>query len=171
MTTTLASDRPAATAGLRINSRSSKVRSCGAELPQHLAALERANRIRSATAQHKRDLKASLDPFALLADLIEQEPEGITHAKLLPMLRALPRMGPARVEAMASRWGVTRVMLVRQIGPFADPNRQRPQLTDRQRELVVEMLRAEGERLMLQRQRDELKVQVALLCPTQGEES
>lgn len=142
MTTTLASDRPAATtAESRASNRNSEVDWRGTELPQHLEALEQANRIRSAIAQHKREVKAHPDPFGRLADLIEEGPEGIAHARLDVMLRAIPRMGPVRMEKVASRWGIHRLMLRRQIGPFHDPKRKKPQLTERQRELVVEMLR------------------------------
>lgn len=138
---TLASDRPSATAESRASNRNSEVDWRGTELPQNLQALERANRIRFAIAQHKREVKVAQDPFGKLADLIEEGSEGVAHARLDVMLRSIPRMGPVRTDKVASRWGIHRSMLRRQIGPFHDPKRKKPQLTERQRELVVEMLR------------------------------
>ncbi len=62
---------------------------------QRMDALQRANVIRSARAQLKRDLKAGA---VSIADVLHEPPDYVLTAKVYDMLMAVPKLG--RVKAM-----------------------------------------------------------------------
>jgi hypothetical protein len=93
--------------------------------PQHLAALERANEIRLARAQVKRDLKA--DP-QLIFDLLDNPDPCLSTAPVEEILRCLPRFGPHRINQVVRPAGV-------------NPYREIGMLTVRQREALACQLR------------------------------
>jgi hypothetical protein len=94
-------------------------------LAQRMEALERANRIRTARAQLKRDLKggrASIDALLL------SPPEWIWTAKVSELLLAVPKYGRVKVNRILSQCRVS-------------PSKTVGGLTDRQRAELVALLR------------------------------
>lgn len=149
MTTTLASDRPAASAESRASNRNSEVDWRGTELPQHMQALEKANQVRFAIAAHKKTIRAGgtqAEGFAVLADLIEDPAAPIARASLGQMLACVPWVRARQAERLVVRMGLPMTVLRKQIGP-CPRSKDRTPLTDRQRALVVECLRKNAERL------------------------
>lgn len=64
-------------------------------LDQRLAALERANRVRSARAALKRDLKAGR---VALEQLLEDPPDWLLTARIGELLLAVPKLGSVKVR-------------------------------------------------------------------------
>ena len=91
-------------------------------VPQHLAALERANEIRFARAQVKRDVKAGSVPVAEALEL-----ECCETMPLGELLRAQRSWGPGRVRRLLQRVPVSET---KRVGT----------LTGRQRDMIVELL-------------------------------
>ena len=92
---------------------------------QRMAALRRANEIRTARAQLKRDLKAGRRS---IHDLLLEPPEFLATAKVLDLLLAVPKYG--RVKA-------NKVLLLCRISP----SKTIGGLSARQRTELVSMLR------------------------------
>jgi hypothetical protein len=92
---------------------------------QRMAALRRANQIRSARAQLKRDLKAGRRS---IHDLLLEPPEYVETAKVMDMLLAVPKYG--RVKA-------NKVLQLCRISP----SKTIGGLSQRQRAELVSMLR------------------------------
>ncbi len=65
------------------------------ELAQRLEALDRANEIRSARSQLKRDLKAG---EANLAAILNNPPDRLHSMRVRDLLRAVPKLGQVRVD-------------------------------------------------------------------------
>ena len=147
MTTTLASDRPAATAESRASNRNSEVDWRGTELPQHMQALEIANRIRSEMAERKVAIAAMERREAMLvvADLLD-DPDPITaRMQLRTLLCAIPRVRVRLAEKMLNRIGLPLTLLHRQIA--GEPTKRMPRvLTARQRSLLAGELRTQASR-------------------------
>lgn len=93
---------------------------------QRMAALQRANGIRSARARLKRDLKAGR---TTIHDLLSNPPEYVLTAKVFDMLLAVPRYGRVKANRVLQQ---CRVSPAKTIGG----------LSERQRRELVERLRA-----------------------------
>ncbi len=65
------------------------------QLAQRLDALDRANRVRTARARLKRDLKAGR---AQIAAILREPPECVKTAKVTELLLALPKYGRVRTD-------------------------------------------------------------------------
>ncbi len=91
-----------------------------------MAALERANGIRSARARLKRDLKAGR---ASIHDLLQAPPDYVATAKVFDMLLAVPKYGRVKANRVLQQ---CRVSSVKTIGG----------LSERQRRELIERLRA-----------------------------
>lgn len=146
MTTTLASDRPAATtAESRASNRNSEVDWRGTELPQHMQALEVANRIRSEMAERKVAIAAMERREAMLvvADLLD-DPDPITaRMQLRTLLCAIPRVRVRMAEKMLSGIGLPFTVLHRQIA--GEPTKRLARsLSTRQRSAIASDLRAQA---------------------------
>lgn len=96
----------------------------GTERPQHLQALERANRVRLARASLKRAV-AGGDMSA--AEVISECPWEAESMTLSELLRSQPRWGRTRTRKLLSALGLSE-------------NKRLDTLTDRQRTLLVEKL-------------------------------
>ena len=76
---------------------------------QSLAALASANRIRLARAACKREIREldRTEAFARVAAILREPPEDeIAGMKLAELLRAIPRMGPHRIDTLLDRAGL-----------------------------------------------------------------
>jgi len=93
---------------------------------QRMAALERANGIRSARARLKRDLKAGR---ANIHDLLHSPPDFVMTAKVFDMLLAVPKYGRVKANRILQQ---CRVSPAKTIGG----------LSERQRRELIERLRA-----------------------------
>ena len=94
-------------------------------LAQRFEALERANEIRSARAQLKRDLKAGRRS---VAGVLAAPPENLLTLKVEALLRATPKYGQAKVD---------RVLRTARVSP----SKTLGGMTDRQRREVVNLLK------------------------------
>jgi hypothetical protein len=94
-------------------------------LDQRMEALKRANEIRTARAQLKRDLKAGRRS---IHDLLTTPPEYVETAKVFDMLLAVPKYGRVKVNKVLQ---VCRISPSKTIGG----------LSQRQRNELVSMLR------------------------------
>jgi len=94
-------------------------------LDQRLEALARANEVRSARAQLKRDLKAGR---RTLDELLIETPPYLQTAKVFDMLLAVPKVGRVRVNKMLQACRIS-------------PSKTIGGLSDRQRAELVELLR------------------------------
>jgi hypothetical protein len=94
-------------------------------LDQRMDALRRANEIRTARAQLKRDLKAGRRS---IHDLLASPPEYVETAKVFDMLLAVPKYGRVKVNKVLQ---VCRISPSKTIGG----------LSQRQRNELVSMLR------------------------------
>ena len=94
-------------------------------LDQRMEALKRANEIRSARAQLKRDLKAGRRS---IHDLLLEPPEYVETAKVFDMLLAVPKYGRVKVNKVLQ---LCRISPSKTIGG----------LSQRQRAELVSMLR------------------------------
>lgn len=99
--------------------------------PQHLEALEFANRIRLARAQMKRDIH---DGELAAVDVLRDPPEHAVSMRVYDLLCSQHRWGRARARRVLLAAGVSEA---RRVG----------QLTDRQREAVAAMLDAKAGRV------------------------
>ena len=95
-------------------------------LDQRMAALERANGIRSARAQLKRDLKAGR---VKIVDLLGNPPEYVLTAKVFDMLLAVPKYGRVKANRVLQQVRIS-------------PSKTIGGLSDRQRTELVALLRA-----------------------------
>lgn len=94
-------------------------------LDQRMAALQRANGIRSARAQLKRDLKAGR---ANIIDLLASPPEYVMTAKVFDMLLAVPKYGRVKANRVLNQ---CRISPAKTIGGLSE--RQRHELVERLR--------------------------------------
>jgi hypothetical protein len=94
-------------------------------LQQRMDALNRANRIRTARAQLKRDLKAGR---ASIHDLLLEPPEFVETAKVFDMLLAVPKYGRVKVNKVLQQCRIS-------------PSKTIGGLSQRQRTELVSMLR------------------------------
>ena len=94
-------------------------------LTQRMEALQRANEIRTARAQLKRDLKAGR---ASIHDLLLEPPEFLETAKVFDMLLAVPKYGRVKANKIL---GHCRISPSKTIGG----------LSERQRAELVQFLR------------------------------
>ena len=94
-------------------------------LDQRMEALKRANEIRTARAQLKRDLKSGR---ARIHDLLLEPPEYVETAKVFDMLLAVPKYGRVKVNKVLQ---LCRISPSKTIGG----------LSQRQRTELVSMLR------------------------------
>ena len=94
-------------------------------LDQRMAALERANGIRSARAQLKRDLKAGRKS---IVDLLSSPPEYVLTAKVFDMLLAVPKYGRVKANRVLNQ---CRISPAKTIGGLSE--RQRAELVSRLR--------------------------------------
>ncbi len=92
-------------------------------LDQRMAALERANGIRSARAQLKRDLKAGR---VKIVDLLGNPPEYVLTAKVFDMLLAVPKYGRVKANRILNQ---CRISPAKTIGGLSE--RQRGELVSR----------------------------------------
>lgn len=92
---------------------------------QRMAALKRANGIRSARASLKRDLKAGR---TTIHDLLHSPPEYVLTAKVFDMLLAVPKYGRVKANRVLQQ---CRVSPAKTIGGLSE--RQRRELIDRLR--------------------------------------
>lgn len=92
---------------------------------QRMAALQRANGIRSARAALKRDLKAGR---TTIHDLLHSPPEYVMTAKVFDMLLAVPKYGRVKANRVLQQ---CRVSPAKTIGGLSE--RQRRELIDRLR--------------------------------------
>jgi hypothetical protein len=92
-------------------------------LDQRMAALERANGIRSARAQLKRDLKAGR---VKIIDLLGDPPEYVMTAKVFDMLLAVPKYGRVKANRVLNQ---CRISPAKTIGGLSE--RQRGELVSR----------------------------------------
>ena len=69
-------------------------------LVQRMAALQRANDVRSRRAQLKRDLKAGRQP---IHELLLEPPEYLLTAKVFDLLLAVPKYGRVKVNKILSQ--------------------------------------------------------------------
>jgi len=92
-------------------------------LDQRMAALERANGIRSARAQLKRDLKAGR---ARITELLSSPPEYVLTAKVFDMLLAVPKYGRVKANRVLNQ---CRISPAKTIGGLSE--RQRDELVNR----------------------------------------
>lgn len=88
--------------------------------PQHLNALEIANRRRVKIAHARRDIAAGLTDWR---DLLRTEDPDLQRMTLHALLTAVPRVGPTTSNATLSRLQIT-------------PSRRIGDLTDRQRDVL-----------------------------------
>lgn len=88
-------------------------------------ALARANKIRSARAQLKRDLKAGRKS---IHDLLLEPPEFIETAKVFELLQAVPKYGRVKVNKVL---GICRISPSKTIGGLSQ--RQRAELVSQLR--------------------------------------
>lgn len=96
----------------------------GSERPQHLQALERANRVRLARASLKRAIAGGERSAAEVISQCPWEAESMTLSELL---RSQPRWGRTRTRKLLGNLGLSE-------------NKRLDTLTDRQRDLLVEKL-------------------------------
>jgi hypothetical protein len=94
-------------------------------LQQRMDALNRANRIRTARAQLKRDLKANRTS---IHDLLLEPPEYVETAKVFDMLLAVPKYGRVKVNKVLQQCRIS-------------PSKTIGGLSQRQRAELVSMLR------------------------------
>jgi hypothetical protein len=94
-------------------------------LDQRMDALKRANDIRSARAQLKRDLKAGRTS---IHDLLDSPPEYVMTAKVFDMLLAVPKYGRVKTNRVLNQ---CRISPAKTIGG----------LSERQRKELVGLLR------------------------------
>ena len=94
-------------------------------LDQRMAALERANGIRSARAQLKRDLKAGRKS---IVDLLDSPPDYVLTAKVFDMLLAVPKYGRVKANRVLNQ---CRISPAKTIGGLSE--RQRGELVSRLR--------------------------------------
>jgi hypothetical protein len=87
-----------------------------------MEALQRANDIRSARAQLKRDLKAGRQP---IDELLLKPPEFLETAKVFDLLLAVPKYGRVKVNKILSQ---CRISPSKTIGGLSQ--RQRAELVD-----------------------------------------
>lgn len=92
-------------------------------LDQRMAALERANGIRSARAQLKRDLKAGR---VKIVDLLGNPPDYVLTAKVFDMLLAVPKYGRVKANRILNQ---CRISPAKTIGGLSE--RQRGELVSR----------------------------------------
>lgn len=95
---------------------------------QRLEALRRANRIRSAQAQVRRDIARGLDP-ELAPAVAAYPPELVRTMKVRRVLLALPGVGPSKVDRFMHAGMISQ-------------SKTLGGLSDRQRELVVDFCRS-----------------------------
>lgn len=93
---------------------------------QRMAALKRANGIRSARAKLKRDLKAGR---ASIHDLLHTPPDYVLTAKVFDMLLAVPKYGRVKANRVLHQCRVS-------------PSKTIGGLSERQRRELIERLRA-----------------------------
>lgn len=91
-----------------------------------MAALERANGIRSARARLKRDLKAGRTS---IHDLLHEPPDYVQTAKVFDMLLAVPKYGRVKANRVLQQCRVS-------------PAKTIAGLSERQRRELIERLRA-----------------------------
>jgi hypothetical protein len=94
-------------------------------LVQRMEALQRANDIRSARAQLKRDLKAGRQP---IHELLLDPPEYLETAKVFDLLLAVPKYGRVKVNKILSNCRIS-------------PSKTIGGLSERQRTELVELMR------------------------------
>jgi hypothetical protein len=94
-------------------------------LDQRMDALKRANGIRTARAQLKRDLKAGRSS---IHDLLDSPPEYVMTAKVFDMLLAVPKYGRVKTNRVLNQ---CRISPAKTIGG----------LSERQRKELVNLLR------------------------------
>ena len=94
-------------------------------LNQRMDALERANRIRTARAQLKRDLKAGRHS---IHSLLLQPPDYVETAKVVDMLLAVPKYGRVKVDKILRQCKIS-------------PSKTVGGLSERQRNELVGLLR------------------------------
>jgi hypothetical protein len=94
-------------------------------LDQRMDALKRANDIRTARAQLKKDLKAGR---ASIQDLLDSPPEYVMTAKVVDMLLAVPKYGRVKANRVLNQ---CRISPAKTIGG----------LSERQRREMVSLLR------------------------------
>jgi len=104
-------------------SKSSQAAAPKRSLDQRMAALERANGIRSARAQLKRDLKAGR---VKIVDLLGDPPEYVMTAKVFDMLLAVPKYGRVKANRVLNQ---CRISPAKTIGGLSE--RQRGELVSR----------------------------------------
>jgi hypothetical protein len=75
-----------------------------AALQQRMAALAKADRVRLARAQLKRDLKAGR---VSICDVLADPPEWIETMPVLPLLLAVPKIGRVKATKMLQRGGIS----------------------------------------------------------------
>ncbi len=92
---------------------------------QRMAALQRANGVRTARARLKRDLKAGR---ASILDLLASPPEFVETAKVFDMLLAVPKYGRVKANRVLHQCRVS-------------PTKTIAGLSDRQRRELIERLR------------------------------
>ena len=94
-------------------------------LMQRMEALQRANDVRSARAQLKRDLKAGRQP---IHELLLEPPDYLETAKVFDLLLAVPKYGRVKVNKILSQCRVS-------------PSKTIGGLSQRQRGELVELMR------------------------------
>jgi hypothetical protein len=75
-----------------------------AALEQRMAALAKADRVRLARAQLKRDLKARR---VSICDVLADPPEWVETMPVLQLLLAVPKVGRVKATAMLQRGGIS----------------------------------------------------------------
>jgi hypothetical protein len=99
---------------------------------QRMAALAKAERVRLARAQLKRDLKKRR---VSILDVLADPPEWIETMPVLPLLKAVPKVGPVKAQTMLQRTGISATKTVGGIS-----SRTVVGLSERQRVELLAML-------------------------------
>ena len=76
---------------------------------QRLAALQRANEIRGARAELKRDLK---EGRVTIGEVVREPPEYAKTAKLFDLLLAVPKLGPAKAARLLKQCAINEAKTV-----------------------------------------------------------
>jgi hypothetical protein len=89
---------------------------------QRSSALKRANKIRVARAQLKKELRKGNIP---LGPILAAPPEHVSTAKVVDLLVALPKVGPAKAARLLNKARISQTKTVGELSP-----RQRIQLIE-----------------------------------------
>lgn len=109
---------------------------------QRMDALAEANRIRLASAEHRRQLRrlSFVDGLNRAAEMLEDPDEGVARMQVGHLLRSIHRVGRKKVPRLLRQADLNPAALNRRVGP-GEIRHAQPQLTQRQRLLLADVLR------------------------------